>query len=218
MLMLYGGMASPYVARCAMALRAKEVPFELAGPPGGMKSPEFLKISPFGKVPALADGNVSVPESEVICEYIEERFPEHALLPVDLAARTRSRILSRVVDLYLLPSVFALSRQTDATSRDDGLVSAKLAEFSHALDALERYIEAAPYAIGTALTLADCALVPALFHMRRIMPQFVPEPFSERPDLARYETFVLGNQFLSGVLDEMTEAWSELMKRRAAAA
>ncbi len=217
MLKLYGSMASPYVARCAMALREKNLPYELAHPPGGTQSPEFLKISPFGRVPALEDGALAVPESEVICEYIEDRFPETPLLPRDPGGRVRSRIVSRVVDLYLLPSAFALSRQSDAAQRDDHLVSAKLVEFSHALDALEHTMDAAPYAIGDAMTLADCALVPAVFHVRRIMPQFVPDPFSERERLARYEGFVTGNQTLAALLNEMQSAWNEVVRHRAAA-
>lgn len=50
---LYGGIASPYVARVAMQARLKGLDIECLDAPGGLKSPEFLAISPLGKIPAF---------------------------------------------------------------------------------------------------------------------------------------------------------------------
>jgi glutathione S-transferase len=214
MLTIYGILASPFVARCVLALRLKGVKFELKAPPGGLKSPEFLKISPFGKVPVIEDEGFTLPESEVICEYIEDRFPEPALLPKDAEGRARSRLVSRIVDLYLIPSMFALSRQADPGRRNDDMVATKLGDFAHATAALEHVLGEGPYAVGKEFTMADCTLTTAMFHLGRIIPDFVPEPFEELPKLAAYQAMIAASKDHSAFEKEMADSWAAMMRGR----
>ena len=51
----------------------------------------YLQISPLGKIPAMQDGGLKISDSSVICEYLEERYPDIPVLPSDLAQRARSR-------------------------------------------------------------------------------------------------------------------------------
>ena len=77
---LYSSKLSPWGQRVWMQIRLKDLPIERLGAPGGsLKSPEFLAINPLGKVPALVDGELLVPESDVICEYLEDKFPTPSL-------------------------------------------------------------------------------------------------------------------------------------------
>ncbi len=67
---------------------------------------EYKKINPLGKIPALVAGDQVVVESEVINEYLEDAFPapKHiSLLPACPLARSRTRTVSRVRDLYMNP-------------------------------------------------------------------------------------------------------------------
>ncbi|HEY2030691.1 MAG TPA: glutathione transferase [Myxococcales bacterium] len=96
-LILYGTTmwASPYVFSCYVALREKELPFEmrlLALDKGEHRSAEYARLSLTGRVPALLDGDFAVSESSAIVEYLDEQFPEGPrLLPAETAARARAR-------------------------------------------------------------------------------------------------------------------------------
>ena len=83
MLEVHGANASPFVRKVRVVLAEKKVPYELKpifpfGP-----NPEFRKISPLGKIPALVDGERSLADSSVICAYIERKHPEPSLYPSD---------------------------------------------------------------------------------------------------------------------------------------
>ncbi len=75
MMKLYGALASPYVARVVLVARYKQLELPVEMPAGGLKSPEYLAMNPFGKMPTLEHGERHVIESEVICEYLEELHP-----------------------------------------------------------------------------------------------------------------------------------------------
>jgi glutathione S-transferase len=210
---LYNANLSPYAARVRIALYAKNLPVEIVTPPGGMGTPEYKKLNPTGKVPALdVDGQV-IAESEVINEYLDERFPAPPLRPADPLARARMRTLSRAVDLYLSPPMAALFSQTNPATRDAKLVAEKLAELGAKLDQLEQLVVAGPYAAGPELTLADCALAPLFFFLARIMPAVGgPNPLDGRPRLKRVSEAVSAHPAASKVLAEMGAAMAEMQK------
>ena len=103
MLLLYEHPVSSYAQKVKIALREKGVPFraEVPGDLGsGRTDTPFAAANPRAEVPALVDGEVRIFESTVIQEYIEERWPEPALLPPrgDPAARAFARITEEVCD------------------------------------------------------------------------------------------------------------------------
>ena len=80
---LYNVPLSPFAARCRIQIYAKKLPIELVDPPGGLGSESYRRLNPTGKVPALQlDDGFVLPESAVIGEYLEDRFPEPALRPI----------------------------------------------------------------------------------------------------------------------------------------
>ena len=85
---LFQTYASPFPTRVRLLIYAKGLDVELVEPPGFHASTEakgdYLKVNPIGRVPALVldDGRV-LPESEVICEYLEDAYPEPSLRPAD---------------------------------------------------------------------------------------------------------------------------------------
>ena len=98
-LVLYGSEMwnSPYVLSCFVALREKNLPFEMrivALQRGAQHEAAFVEASLTSRVPALIDGALSFSESSAIVEYLEDRFPApgHArVLPHDLGERARAR-------------------------------------------------------------------------------------------------------------------------------
>ncbi len=156
-LLFYGIDLSPYCAKVAMVLALKNVPHERREPPGGYRSAEYRAIVPLGRIPAIVEGEFVLSESEVINEYLEERFPAPPLLPRDPQARARVRQLARVHDLYLEPALRAVFAHVDPARRDVAHVAAQAAAFDRELARLAGIVAPRPYLAGPALTLADCA-------------------------------------------------------------
>lgn len=103
---LYSEQVSNFAARCRIVIGEKGLDeIEIVSPPlEYLNSSEFLKINPLGKVPVLEiDDSTSLFESEVINEYLEERFPQTPLMPSEPLARAQARLISRFHDLYLEP-------------------------------------------------------------------------------------------------------------------
>src|SRR5690348_12840477 len=103
---LYQTYLSPFPTRVRLLLYAKGVDMEFVEPSGihdSNSKGSYLSINPLGRVPALAleDGRV-LPESEVICEYLEDVLPGPSLRPADPWARAQVRLLSRLCDFYLV--------------------------------------------------------------------------------------------------------------------
>jgi glutathione S-transferase len=185
---LYNVALSPFAARCRIQIYAKQLPVELVDPPGGLGSESYKKLNPTGKVPALQldDGSV-LPESAVIGEYLEDRFPEPALRPADPVARARMRLLVHFADLYFVPPLVALFGQVNPAQRDASVVSARLEELRPRYDQLAAFLGPGPLAVGAELTLADCALFPLFFFATRLHPMLGDkDPTAERAPLARW--------------------------------
>ncbi len=210
---LYNADISPYASRVRIAIYAKNLPVEMVAPPGGTGSAEYKQLNPTGKVPALAiDGHV-IAESEVINEYLEDRFPTPSLRPSDPLARARMRTLSRFADLYLAQSIRPLVAQMNPATRDAKLVEEKLAELDTRLDQLEAIIVAGPFAAGPELTLADCALCPVFFFLTRLIPALGGKnPLDGRPRLARVGEAAAKHPAVARVLAEQGEAMAQAIK------
>jgi glutathione S-transferase len=89
---LYDAARCPYCARVRIVLAEKAIPFEpveidLSNRPGWL-----YEKNPAGRVPVLEEDTFVLPESVVIMEYLEERYPEPALLPADPAQRALERL------------------------------------------------------------------------------------------------------------------------------
>jgi glutathione S-transferase len=80
---VHGVGASPFVRKVRVALAEKGIAYDLVPVFPGQADPEYRKISPLGKIPAFTDGDKSLSDSSVICQYLEKKHPSPALLPSD---------------------------------------------------------------------------------------------------------------------------------------
>lgn len=100
-MLLYEHPLSSYAQKVKIALREKGLDFTAALPEDfgtGRREGPFAEANPRAEVPVLVDGAVTLFESTVILEYIEERWPEPPLLPREPAARARARLTEEVCD------------------------------------------------------------------------------------------------------------------------
>ncbi|MEA2626608.1 MAG: hypothetical protein QOD06_2653 [Candidatus Binatota bacterium] len=210
---LYNMYLSNFASKCRIAIYEKGLDVEMATIPNGdLQSPDYLKIYPLGKTPSLDVGGQVIGESEVINEYLEDKFPQKPLLPKDAESRARVRSVTRFHDLYLEPPIRALFPQVAAKERDQKLVSEKLAEIDTRLDQLEANL-GKPYAAGESFSLADCALPPTMFFAASMLPMLgAKDPTGSRPKLAAWWAEVQKRPSVAKVLGEQQEALGKFMK------
>src|SRR6266540_797248 len=87
------------------------------------KSPEYLKIHPFGQIPALDDEGFIIYDSTVINEYLEDEYPYPSLMPSDSEGRARARLLEDLRDTHFNPISFTSSTKC-ASLKANGIANA----------------------------------------------------------------------------------------------
>src|SRR5215470_16098410 len=93
-----GSYLSPYVRKVLVCLDLKGVPYEIDPIVPFLGDERFTALSPIRRIPVLRDDRVTLADSTVICEYLEERHPAPALYPRDVADRARARWLEEFAD------------------------------------------------------------------------------------------------------------------------
>jgi glutathione S-transferase/RNA polymerase-associated protein len=164
---VYEHPLSPYAQKVKIALSEKGVPFEALMPAeigSGQVSGEFAEASPRGEVPVLVDGDVRLFDSSVILAYVEERWPEPALLPASPVERARVRTIEEVMDTHYeainwgLAEVFAFGRAKGALAER---LAARAAEQTRALHAwLEPRLSKRGWFNGDAFGWGDLCVAP----------------------------------------------------------
>jgi glutathione S-transferase len=182
-LTLYDAPRCPYCARVRIVLAEKAVPYDpvvidLADRPAWL----IERNPPDGRVPVLEEDGWVLPESAVVDEYLEERYPEPPLLPADAGERAAARLLVFRFDDLGKP-YYALRRGEDGAA----------ARLEHALAEIDHFLATAPFLTGREFGLADIAYLPWLLRLRDLMgfslagcPAVVEwlERCSERPSVA----------------------------------
>ena len=175
---LYDFKTSPNCQRVKVVLEEKKLPYEVV--PVDLrkkeqKEPGYLALNPYGKVPAIVDGDTVLYESCIINEYLEEKYPDPPLLPGDPSLRARIRIL---IDYGInhTDSGHQAIRQEMAKAegeRDGDALAAAKTLFIDQLRPLERELEGREYMAGD-FSLLDAAHVPRI--LRHVEWGVLPDP------------------------------------------
>ena len=168
-MLLYEHPLSSYAQKVKIALREKGVAFDLELPETfgtGREDGPFAEANPRGEVPVLIDGDLRLFESTVILEYIEERWPQPALLPRDPAARAQARLTEEVCDTQYeavnwgFGEILWFRRATGALAERMRATAARQTEMLQAW--LAARLGAADWFGGDAFGWADVAVAPIL--------------------------------------------------------
>lgn len=168
---------SSYCQKALMALYENETPFEphivdLADP---TSRADFKKIWPIGKFPVLCDEarDRTIPESSIIIEYLAQYYPgKTELVPADTDLARQARMHDRFYDLYVsepMAKVVA-DRLRPAGQKDPHGVEQARALLQIACGMIDQEMAAKTWAIGDAISMADCAAAPALYYANLVMP------------------------------------------------
>jgi glutathione S-transferase len=158
MLTLYDAARCPYCARVRIVLAEKAVEYETIEIDLSDRPAWIYEKNATGRVPVLEEDAWILPESAVIMEYLEDRYPEPALLAADAAERALARLWIFRHDDLTKP-YYALRRDEDGAAER---LDAELAKLDAAL-------EAHPWLGGSSYGLADIAYVPWILRMRDML-------------------------------------------------
>jgi glutathione S-transferase len=217
---LYSIALSPYSARVRGAIYAKNLPVEIVAPPEGWNtSKEFRAINPLMKVPVLVlDDGTALPESAVIVEYLEDKYPEPSLRPKTPEGLARVRLITQIADVYVLQAVMPIFYMFDAPKRDKAAIEVQMQKLNDGLGHLDRLLQSSGYAYGDRLTTADVWMTPVRFTLDGLMG------FTGNADLlkkyksvAAYADAAKADGILARVWQEMTEGLQAFMQSRATA-
>jgi glutathione S-transferase len=186
-LKLCGFAVSNYYNKVKMQLLEKGVPFEEVLV-WASQDEAYLARSPRGKVPYVEVDGRTLAESQAICEYVEDAYPQKPLLPKDPFERAKVRELMVFIDLH----VELVARRLYREAFFGGKISDETKEqvekdLPRGLKAVMQLAQFAPYVAGPALTLADCSAVQHLplvtLATKRIYGRDFTEPY---PQVAAY--------------------------------
>jgi glutathione S-transferase len=174
-LTLLGDPRSSYVRTARMGFVEKGVACSLQ--PCAPNSPEILAVHPFGKIPALRDGEIGVWETSAILRYLDESFDGPSLTPGNIAERTRCEQWVSAVNAYFYDTMirrFVLQfvfPKGDGGQPDRGVIDRALQEIPAQLSALDRaYAQSGDFLAGGALSFADLFIAPILAYVEA-MPE-----------------------------------------------
>jgi glutathione S-transferase len=124
------------------------------------KSPEYLKIHPFGQIPALDDEGFIIYDSTVINEYLEDEYPYPSLMPNDSEGRARARLLEDLRDTHFNPYFVHIiyEMRKPESERDSQRIDNAKAEIIKCFDRIEAELEGKEYLAGP-FSLADVAFM-----------------------------------------------------------
>jgi glutathione S-transferase len=169
-LTLYDAARCPFCARVRIMLAEKGVDYEPVEIDLDDRPAWIYDKNPLGRVPVLEEGAFVLPESAVILEYLEERHPEPAFLPVDAAERSLARV--QIFRFDRLSSQYYRLRRGEESARP---------ELERVLAELDTLLEAQPFVTGRSYGLADIAYVPWLLRAQTTLHVDL-EPWSALSD------------------------------------
>ena len=215
-LTFYQSDLSPYATRVRILAEAKGIKLDPTAPlGGGLKSAEYLQINPLGKLTVLMIGEDAIPESEVICEYLEDAHPSPTLRPVDPQVRAKVRLLSRMGDLYIAPQLTRLFPMLNPKGRDAAVVDQAFKDMEVALDHISHFLEGPDYAVGGRLSLADCTLAPLFFFIEVLLAPTFGRASPIKGKMRTYYEGVSKDPHVAKGLREMQTLLAERQKAQA---
>ena len=155
---LYDAARCPYCARVRIVLAEKRIAYETVEIDLADRPAWLYEMNPVGKVPVLDEDGWILPESSVIDEFLNERYPEPPLWPDDPGERAAGRLLVFRFDDFSKP-YYALRRGEDGAR----------GRFEEELGFLEGLLGGTPWLSGRAFGLADVAFLPWLLRARDLL-------------------------------------------------
>jgi|SRR5580704_17438592 glutathione S-transferase len=211
-LIVYGANLSPFVRKVKVVLAEKGLKFDQEQVSPFQPPPNFLEISPLKRIPVLRDTDLpepnTLPDSSIICDYLERKFPKPALYPADAYQRSRALWFEEYADSVLAAAcgsglfferiVKKLLRQQP----DESVVAVTLKEKLPPLFTyLEKEIGKHKFLVGDAFSIADITVCTMLVNFEHAGEKI---DAARWPELARYVAEIHARPSFKACIDEET--------------
>ncbi len=173
MIKVHGVHLSPFVRKVLLTLEYKGISYESVNIFPGSDEPEFRAISPLGKIPVLEDDGFTIPDTSVICRYLDRTYPDKAIYPADIRLEAQACWLEEFADSKLIDACAGLFRQKFLnpmmfnTPTDESVVDDIL---NNQLPGLLQYLESQTpetgVLVGDAVSIADIAVLTCFLQAR----------------------------------------------------
>ncbi|PVZ66311.1 glutathione S-transferase family protein [Pelagibaculum spongiae] len=207
---LFSLPVSSYSAKVRIALELKGIDYQASPPPGGYSTPEYMQYVPLGTIPAIQIEDQYISESDVIMEYLEDKFPQNSLLGSDPHKRALHRFLARYHDIWLEPHLRRTFAHCDPATRVQSELDDHLDKFEQRLQKLEELFEPTPFMVDETIGYADCAFPATIVLAEILFPLFGREVVLG-PKVSRWYEATMANPVVKKITDESRQATLEWM-------
>ncbi len=164
MMVLYSGTTCPFSQRCRFVLFEKGMDFEIRDVDLYNKPEDISIMNPYGQVPILVERDLILYESNIINEYIDERFPHPQLMPADPVMRARARLFLFNFERELFVHVQQLERRDQVRDASKAMDKAR-AQIRDRLTQLTPIFIKNKYMLGEDFSMLDVAIAPLLWRL-----------------------------------------------------
>lgn len=194
---------STFSARVRMQVYAKGIDIELNHVHFPVEE-DYRRRTGTGKVPSLEVEGYTLIESTAIAEYLEDLGQGRSLRPTAPLERAKMRQLVQICDHYIAPHLLHFIMAMVRGSHDPAVLRDAGPKLVAGLQLLDSRLEGQSHAVGSQLSLADCAIVPNLVYVTGFLPLLgMPEPLRDCPRLARYFDAIASEPAAAKVIEEM---------------
>jgi stringent starvation protein A len=159
MMILYSGTACPFSQRCRIVLYEKGMDFEIKDVDLHEKPDDIAAMNPYNQVPILVERDLTLYESNIINEYIDERFPHPQLMPADPVMRARARLFLHNFEGDLFSHVRELEHGTPKVAEKARLIVRDNLTQIAPIFAKQKYM------LGDDYSMLDVAIAPLLWRL-----------------------------------------------------
>jgi RNA polymerase-associated protein len=198
MMNLYSGTTCPFSHRCRIVLYEKQMDFQVIDVDLFNKPEDIAVINPYNRVPVLVDRDLVLYESNIINEYIDERFPHPQLMPPDPQTRAKARQLLFTMEHELFSHIDALEKNAKTADKSRAHIRDRLTELAPIFGKQK-------HLLGEDFSMLDVAIAPLLWRL----DHYGIELPKSAANLQKYAERIFSRQ---GFIDALTP--SEKVMRR----
>ncbi|AKH37377.1 MULTISPECIES: glutathione S-transferase N-terminal domain-containing protein [Nitrosomonas] len=159
MMTLYSTATCPFSHRCRIVLHEKDMDFQIIDVDPHNKPEDLAVISPYGRVPILIERDLVLYESNIINEYVDDRFPHPQLMPAEPVMRARARLLLHRFEQELFCHI-------EAVEQNDQKIADKMrVAIAESLTMIAPIFDKQKYMLGDEYSMLDVAIAPLLWRL-----------------------------------------------------
>ncbi|MBR6027374.1 MAG: glutathione S-transferase N-terminal domain-containing protein [Neisseriaceae bacterium] len=162
MMVLYSGITCPFSHRCRIVLYEKGMDFEIKDVDVFNKPEDLVDLNPYNQVPVLVERDLKLYESNIINEYIDERFPHPQLMPGDPVIRARARLFLFQMEKELFRHVQTLENTDSSNQKAHDEARQAIRE---GLTFMSSLFVKNKFALGNTFSMVDVTIAPLLWRL-----------------------------------------------------